>query len=130
MRSASAHSLGCTTHWVRALCGKIRRLEAVACAQWHLLTTDLPLHDRWWSASLASVRRLARSTVQSRQHKSRGEVGVRLPLTNALDEQVALVGVPAIQAGGAQVLMLQLFSPACRLPSVVPHLFEVALVCL
>jgi len=63
----------------------------------------------------------ARASVQSMQHKSSGEVAVRLPFTAALAEQVALVGTPPSHAGGAYVLILQLFSPPCSAPSTVPQ---------
>ena len=67
-------------------------------------------------------RRRSSDSAQSAQHKSSGEVAVRLPFTAALEEQVGLVGVPAFHAGGEYVLMLQLFSPAWSSPSVVPQL--------
>jgi hypothetical protein len=55
------------------------------------------------------------------QHKSSGDVSVRLPFTAALAAQVALVGAPAINAGGEYVLMLQLLSPPWSSPSIVLH---------
>ena len=58
----------------------------------------------------------------SRQHRSNGMLGFTIPLTNAPAVHVGLTGVPAYEAGGAYVLILQAFSPSRRLLSVLLQL--------